>query len=125
MSAVDDFLAAVEAADIEACNAWTTDCVVDATTPGGRSYLHGADAVRGEYRRWFAHPNVLDGLRRWPIPDGEIVEYTHRFENDAGPHWAHHLHVLQLRDGRIARDTVFCGGQRPLSELPEEAAAAR
>jgi hypothetical protein len=120
MTAVDNFLAAIEQERIDSCEAWAPNCVADTNTPGGRRYLYGPEDIRAEYRQWFAGVTSLDALRRWPVPGGEIVQYTQRLDKEDGPYWAHHLHVLELIDGLIVRDTVFCGGQRPLSELPQE-----
>lgn len=119
---VDDFLKAIENAEIPACDAWAADCVLDATVPEWRFRKRGPDAIREQYARWFAYPNTLLGLRRWQIPDGEIVEYNHRFTGPDGPREAHHLHVLQLAGGRIVKDTMFCGGQLTDEQLAEIAA---
>ena len=123
MTAVDDFLKAIENAAIDECGAWADDCVMDATVPNWRFRKRGAEAIRGVYRGWFAYPNTLIDLRRWTIPDGEIIEYVHSFTGDDGPRQAHHLHVLQLQDERIVKDTMFCGGQWSAAQLAEMAAA--
>jgi hypothetical protein len=122
-SAVDRFLAAITAAAIDTCDAWADDCVLDATVPNWRFHRRGPAAIRAEYRQWFAYPNTLDGMRRWVVPDGEIVEYLHTFAKDGVRHAAHHLHVLQLRGGLIVADTVFCGGQWSADQLAEMAAS--
>ncbi|MDT4915880.1 MAG: hypothetical protein QOH89_580 [Pseudonocardiales bacterium] len=108
---VDDFLTAIEDAAVTRCDAWANDCLLDATVPNRRFRRRGADEIRAVYAEWFAHPNTLVGVRRWPIPEGEIIEYVHRFTGPEGPREAHHLHVLEVADGRIVADTVFCGGQ--------------
>ena len=40
------------------------------------------------------------------------------------PHAAHQAHVLAVREGRIVRDQVWCGGRWPASLLAEMAEAA-
>lgn len=40
-------------------------------------------------------------------------------------HAAHHMHVLEVRDGVIQTDAVICGGRRPDSLLTEMNAAQR
>ncbi len=94
---------------------------MDATVPNWRFRKRGPGAIRGVYGGWFAFTNTLLGLRRWIIAEGEIIEYVHRFTGEDGPREAHHLHVLQLHDGRIIADTMFCGGQWSAAQLAEMA----
>jgi hypothetical protein len=123
VSSVDEFLRAIEGAAIGACAAWTADCVLDATVPNWRFQKTGPEAIRAVYGQWFAYPNTLVGLRRWAVQDTEIVEYVHRFTGPDGVREAHHLHVLELRDGQISKDTMFCGGQWSSAQLAEMANA--
>lgn len=123
MSAVDRFLDAIVDAAIDGCDVWAHDSMLDATVPDWRFHRRGAAAIKGVYADWFAYPNRLEGLRRWPIADGEIVEYVHTFERNGSPYAAHHLHVLQLRGEVILADTMFCGGQWSAQRLAEMAAA--
>jgi hypothetical protein len=83
----------------------------------------GADAIRDEYGRWFAHPGRFEEMRRLAVPDGEVVEYVLTWTERGVPHAAHHVHVLTVRDGAIAADTVMCGGRWPAALLAEMAAA--
>ncbi|HEY7359834.1 MAG TPA: hypothetical protein VH642_03420, partial [Streptosporangiaceae bacterium] len=53
----------------------------------------------------------------------DVIEYTLSWSENGVPHAAHHLHLLTLRDGLIAADTVFCGGRWPASLLAEMEAA--
>ena len=62
----------------------------------------------------FAH------VRREVIPTGECVEYTLEWDGPGGTHAVHHCHLLDLQDGAIAKDMMFCGGQwgpEPLAEM--------
>jgi hypothetical protein len=122
-SAVDRFLGAIADAAIDICDVWADDCVLDATVPNRRFHRSGPGAIRSVYRQWFAYPNTLDGIRRWVVADGEIIEYLHTFVKDGIEHSAHHLHVLQLSAGLIVADTVFCGGQWSADQLADMAAA--
>jgi hypothetical protein len=124
-TAVERFLDAVEAGAMATCQAWTDDAVVDATVPNWRFTIRGPDAIRHEYGRWFAHPGRFEELRRLPLPDGEVVEYLLTWTEGGVPHAAHHLHVLAVRDGAIAADTVMCGGRWPAALLADMAAAER
>jgi hypothetical protein len=95
----------------------------------------GPDAIRAEYARWFADPARFDELRHYPVggadgtadADGggasDLIEYTLSWSENGVPHAAHHLHLLTVRDGLIAADTVFCGGRWPASLLAEMEAA--
>lgn len=123
MSAVDDYLKAIENAAIETCDAWSDDCVLDATLPNRRLRKSGVAAVKNQFAEWYAYPNTVFGVRRWQVPEGEIIEYTHRFVGPDGPREAHHAHVMELLDGRIVRDTMFCGGLLSDAQLAEMAAA--
>ena len=116
---VDDFLAAVAAGTIETCDVWTSDVVLDATVPDWRFRTNGVAALKAEYAHWFADPGAFEELRRIQLPDGEMVEYVLTWMENGVPHAAHHMHVLELRDARIARDTVMCGGRWPASLLAD------
>jgi hypothetical protein len=120
---IDTFLEAVAARSIETCDVWTDDVVLDATVPGWRVHKDGVVAIKEEYAHWFADPGSFEELRRIPCPDGEVVEYLLTWLESGVPHAAHHVHVLDVRDGRIARDTVMCGGRWPASLLAEMRAA--
>jgi len=124
---IDTFLGAVEHGEIASCSVWTSDVVLDATVPNWRFRVEGPDAIRTEYSGWFADPGHFEELRRMTIPDGEVVQYLLTWVENGVQHSAHHLHVLELRDGLIAADTVLCGGRWPASlmaEMEEMAAAA-
>jgi hypothetical protein len=123
-TAVDQFLTAVTSATVPACDVWTSDATVDATVPNWRFAVCGADAIRAEYARWFADPGEFESLRRLPTRDGEVVEYTLTWLENGVPHAAHHMHMLTLRDGLIAADTVLCGGRWPAALLAEMEAAS-
>lgn len=127
MTETDDpvgrFLDAVRTARIDSCDAWADDVRLDATVPMWRFHRAGADAVRTEYAGWFADPGEFESLRRLPVADGEVVEYTLTWTQDGVPHAAHHAHLLEVADGRIVADTVLCGGRWPGALLAEMAAA--
>ncbi len=124
ISAVDNFLNAIENAAIANCDAWSANAVLDATVPNWRLNVVGVDAIRAEYGRWFADRASFEELRRHPVPDlGEIVEYTLSWSENGVPHAAHHMHLLTVRDDRIVADTVFCGGRWPATLLAEMEAA--
>ena len=122
---VDEFLRAIEKADIPGCDVWSADATLDATVPNWRMHVAGADAIRTEYARWFADPAHFDELRRCSVDSGqaELIEYTLSWAENGVPHAAHHMHLLTVRDGRIVADTVMCGGRWPASLLAEMEAA--
>jgi hypothetical protein len=124
-SPVDEFLAAIQAATIPACDVWSQDATLDATVPNWRIHATGPDAIRAEYSRWFADPGHFDELRRVFVDGGasEVVEYALSWQEQGVPHLGHHMHLLTVRDGLIAADTVFCGGRWPASLLAEMEAA--
>jgi hypothetical protein len=99
--------------------------VFDATVPGWRFSVRGAEAVRAELGRWYAEPGAFEELGRTPIPGGELVTFTLRWEENGVPHAAHQAHLVSLDGGRIDRDQVWCGGRWPAALLAEMAEAAR
>lgn len=121
---VDLYLAAIEAGDMNSCTVWADDVVLDATVPGWRFVCRGPAAVRDEYGRWFADPGRLEELRRLPTTGGEVVEYLLNWSEGGIPHAAHHVHILEVADGRITRDHVMCGGRWPAALLAEMEAAS-
>ena len=123
--AIEKFLSAIETATIPGCDVWSPDATLDATVPNWRFRVSGADAIRGEYARWFADPGQFAELHRYPVSGGpsEVVEYTLSWTENGVPHAGHHVHLLTVRDDLIVADTVFCGGRWPASLLAEMEAA--
>lgn len=95
------------------------DVLLDATVPNWRFRVQGAVSVREELGRWYADPGRFGDVRRNAIDDGELVEFTLNWEEEGVPHMCHQAHVVRLREGRIASDTVFCGGRWPESLLAQ------
>lgn len=122
---VDRFLDAVSAGDGVPADLLAPDAVLDATVPGWRFTVRGADAVARQYSGWFSAPGVLEELERLPVDGGEVVTYLLAWVERGIPHAAHHCHVLRFApDGRIAADRVFCGGRWDAGRLAEMAAAS-
>ena len=72
---------------------------------------------------WYRDPAQFEELVRVPIPGGELVELTLAWTENGVPHAAHQVHRIEVEDGQIARDTMFCGGRFPAPLLAEMAAA--
>ena len=122
-SPVDRFLEAVRTADIDTCDVWADDAVLDATVPNWRFHRHGPSSIRATYRAWFADPGRFEELRRDRVPGGETVRYVLAWAEDGVPHVAHHMHHFTVADGRITSDVVLCGGRWPAGLLAEMEAA--
>jgi hypothetical protein len=123
---VDAFTEAIKSAGIATLDdVFSADAVVDATVPNWRFSIRGEAAIRAEFARWYADPGRFEELRRTPLPDGELVEYLLAWEEDGVPHASHQAHRLEIANGLIARDTVWCGGRWPASLLAEMEAAAQ
>ena len=121
-TAVDGFLATVRG-DHQP-EIWAEDAVVDAVVPMWRMALTGRERIDAKLRSWFAGPGELEEVRRHPIETGEIVELTLTWVEGGIPHAARQVHVLELdRDGRIARDHMWCGGRWSAALLAEMEAA--
>jgi hypothetical protein len=116
---VATLLAAVQAGQPVSSQTLADDVVLDATVPNWRFALRGAERVRDQFAHWYADPGAFESLSRTPIPGGELVEFVLTW-NEAGlPYAAHQVHVIEISDGRIAKDTVFCGGRWDAGLLAE------
>jgi ketosteroid isomerase-like protein len=118
------YLAAIEGAAMANCDALSPDVTLDATVPNWRFAVHGDVAVRAELGRWYADAGSFEELERTPLPSGELVEFTLRWEEGGVPHAVHQAHVIAVSDGRITRDQVWCGGRWSATLLAEMAEAA-
>ncbi len=116
---VDRYLAAVEDAAMADCDTLGSEMVLDATVPNWRYQVQGRSAVKAELSRWYANAGTFEELKRIPLPTGELVEFTLRWEEGGVPHAAHQAHVLEVADGCITRDQVWCGGRWPAPLLAE------
>jgi hypothetical protein len=117
-TAVDDLVAGIEAGDLPA-GLFSDDAVLDATVPNWRFSVRGGEQVRTQLSSWFADPGHFEQLRRTPLPEGELVEFTLTWEEHGVVHRCHQAHILRLEDGRVAGDTAFCGGRWPASLIAE------
>lgn len=122
---VDHLLDAICQGEGIPCDIYTEDALLDATVPGWRFAVRGAEGIARQYAGWFDHAATMEELERHPIEGGEVVRYLYGWVDRGVPHAAHHCHLLRFAaDGRIAADTVFCGGQWDAGRLAEMAAAA-
>jgi hypothetical protein len=122
---VGAFTAAIENAQMVGAEVFCEDVELDATVPHWRFQVHGAYAVGTELSRWYAAPGQFEEVRRTPLPEGEILEFTLTWEESGVPHACHQAHVLTIREGRIGADRVWCGGRWPASLLAEMEEAQR
>jgi hypothetical protein len=126
MTCIDRFLSAVTSGDGIPEDLYTEDAVLDATVPSWRFSARGAHAVSETYAGWFAAPATFEELDRHAVDGGEIVRYFLTWVENGTPHAAHHVHLLATDvTGRIARDTVFCGGRWDAALLAQMAEADR
>ena len=119
---VGAFLTGIEGASLPT-DVFCGDVLLDATVPNWRFQVEGVDAVHAELGRWYADSGRFGQVRRHLIDEGELVEFTLSWEEAGMPHACHQAHILRLRDGRIASDTVFCGGRWPEPLLVQMAEA--
>ncbi len=118
---IEQYLAAIEGAAINDCDSLDSDIALDATVPNWRYQVQGSAAVGLRLSRWYADAGTFEELKRSPLPGGELVEFTLRWEEEGVPYAAHQAHVLEVMAGRITRDQVWCGGRWPASLLAEMA----
>lgn len=124
-SAIDSLCAAITDATIGTADVFCDDVVLDATVPNWHFVRRGRDAVRSELSHWFADRASFETLRRTPLPNGELLEFDLAWVEGGVPHACRQAHILGLRGGLIAEDTVWCGGRWPASLLAEMAEAQR
>ncbi len=122
---VERYLTAIEGGEMGTCDALSSDVTLDATVPNWRFTVRGDEAVRAELGGWYASPGAFEELKRTTLPTGELVEFTLRWEEGGVPHASHQAHIVEVTDGRISRDQVWCGGRWPATLLAEMAEAAR
>jgi hypothetical protein len=121
---IERYLAAIEGATMSSCDALNPEVTLDATVPNWRFCVQGDEAVRAELSRWYADAGSFEELRRTTLPTGELVEFTLRWEEGGVPHAVHQAHVLEVADGLITKDQVWCGGRWSATLLAEMAEAA-
>jgi SnoaL-like domain len=120
---ITEYLSAIEKATITESGAMAPDMIFDATVPEWRFSVRGRDAVRQELAKWYATPGSFEDLTRTPIPAGEFVQFVLRWEEGGIPFAVHQAHVVEVADGRIVRDTAWCGGRWSATLLAEMADA--
>jgi hypothetical protein len=118
---VERYLAAIEGAAMSACDALGPGMTLDATVPNWRYQVEGTTAVKDELSSWYADAGAFEELKRTPLPTGELVEFTLRWEEGGVPHAVHQAHVLEVTDGFIVKDQVWCGGRWSATLLAEMA----
>jgi hypothetical protein len=124
MDAIDALLAGIEPGAIPA-GVFGDDVVLDATVPNWRYTTRGCPAVGEVLSHWYADPGTFENLRRTPIAEGELVEFTLTSEENGIAHMGHQAHILRLRDGHVASDTAFCWRRWPAPLIAEMAAASQ
>src|ERR1035441_9702336 len=118
---IERYLAAIEGAAMNGCDALGPEITLDATVPNWRYQVQGSSAVKSELSSWYADTGAFEELKRTPLPTGELVEFTLRWEEGGVPHAVHQAHVLEVTDGRITKDRVWCGGRWSATLLAEMA----
>lgn len=120
----EQYLKAIQCGAMGTCDALSPEIELDATVPNWRFTVRGNEAVRAELARWYTDTGTFEELKRTPLPSGELVEFTLRWEEGGVPHAVHQAHILEVVDGKISRDQVWCGGRWPAALLAEMAEAA-
>ncbi len=117
-TAIDRFLVGIEAGDIP-IGIFAPGAHLDATVPNWRFTVRGAEAVRAEFRRWYADAGSFSDLQRTPLDAGELVVFTLTWTENGVPHTCHQAHILRLQHDQVSADTVFCGGRWPAALVAE------
>jgi hypothetical protein len=119
----DRFIDAVQTAAFADSDVFADRAVSDTTVPDWRLQVEGESELRAQYAKWFDHPAELSEVRRTPLPDGELLEYTRTWTQDGVPHKGHHIHRFTFTGDRIVEDAHWCGGRWAEPLLKEIAAA--
>lgn len=120
---VDRFLEAVRTAGFGDTDLFADVAVSDTTPPNWRLQVRGAAELRAQYAKWFDRPAEIVELRRTPLPDGELLEYTRSWTEGGVSHRGHHIHRFTVAGDKIVEDAHWCGGRWPESLVKEIAAA--
>jgi hypothetical protein len=48
-----------------------------------------------------------------------LVEFTLTWDEHGVEHTCHQAHILEIADGRVRTDTMFCGGRWPAALVVE------
>lgn len=104
---VQDFLA-MHSSIRTAAGIYTDDAVFDLNVPQWRFQLAGPAAITDGFAGSFPDGFTVRGSRWEPTPSGAIVEYDGH--DIATGHYYRHLALLELRDERISRLTIYCTG---------------
>jgi hypothetical protein len=120
---VDYFLEGVRTAGFADTDIFADEATSDTTPPNWRLQVRGAAELRAQYAKWFDHPAEIIELRRTPLPDGELLEYTRAWTQDGVPHRGHHIHRFTVAGDRIVEDAHWCGGRWADSLVKEIEAA--
>ena len=120
---VTRFLDAVTAGTGVPEDLFTADAVLDATIPGFRFAQHGPEHVAGQMSSWYADPGSFTDVVRTPLPGGELVRFSLIWDEGGEKMATHQVHVIELADGLIRRQEMWCGGRWDSSRQAEIAAA--
>jgi hypothetical protein len=120
---VTRFLDAVTAGTGVPEDLFTADAVLDATIPGFRFAQHGPERIAGQMSSWYADPGSFAEVSRVPMSRGELVRFDLLWQEEGQTMAARQVHVIELADGRISRQEMWCGGRWDPTVQAEIAAA--
>ena len=118
------FTRAVENGAVAGSGAFAPGAVLDATVPSWRFTVEGSARVEAELARWYADPGRFEELSVIPVTGGALVRFVLTWEEGGEPHMCHQAHILEITDGLITKDTVWCGGRWGAALQAEMADAA-
>lgn len=121
---VERYLAAIEGATMADRDALRPEVTLDATVPNGRFSVRSDAAVRAELSCWYADAGSFEELKRTPVLTGELVDFRLGWEQGGVPHTTHQAQIVEVTDGRITKDQVWCGRRWSATLLAEMAEAA-
>ncbi len=125
-TAVDRLLELIETGQGAATDeVFAPGATLDATVPGWRFHLTGAEKIAKQFSSWFADVARYEELERHTSGGVEFVTYLIAAEDANGvPYVAHQSHRLSIdAAGLIVSDQFFCGGRWDAALLAEMAEA--
>jgi hypothetical protein len=89
----------------------TAETIFDATVPGWRFVLRGAEPIVGQLHHWWPTPAELPSHQVTPTPDGAVVEFERRWHDDGELRGCRQVHVLVLDGQRVRELRITCAGE--------------
>lgn len=105
---------------------YADDALLDSNVPEWRFQRKGTGEIADQYRSWASELSDLSlaAFNAQEVPWGFVVELEQRFRSDGDDCLSRQLHVLTVRDGKLAEHTFYCTGVWGSDAIKRQAAEA-